>query len=66
MKEKMIVTLSFTEKDLYLMLDQLQNSKDKQYAQMRVPIKSDAKEVEIYINIDESVSNSGEEINIKH
>ena len=62
----MIVTLSFTEKDLYLMLDQLQNSKDKQYAQMRVPIKSDAKEVEIYINIDESVSNSGEEINIKH
>ena len=66
MKEKMIVTLSFTEKDLYLMLDQLQNSKDKQYAQMRVPIKSDAKEVEIYINIDESVSNSGEEININH
>jgi hypothetical protein len=66
MKEKMIVTLSFTEKDLYLMLDQLQNSKDKQYAQMRVPIKSDAKEVEIYINIEESVSNSGEEININH
>ncbi len=66
MKEKMIVTLSFTEKDLYLMLDQLQNSKDKQYAKMIVPIKSDAKEVEIYINIDESVSNSGEEINIKH
>ena len=48
------------------MLDQLQNSKDKQYAQMRVPIKSDSKEVEIYINIDESVSNSREEINIKH
>jgi hypothetical protein len=65
-QEQMIVTLSFSEKDLYLMLDQLQNSKDKQYAQMKVPIKADAKEVEIFINLEEAVSNPGEEINIKH